>query len=86
MMIRFRPERSTLSASLKDERVFPSLDDMLLFILDAGRKRAAYTGTAPITQQDVSLVSCNPDNRLNLYRNERMIMIRRTFCVGYCGE
>lgn len=85
-MIRYRPNRLSLSASLKDEQVFPSLDDLLLHIYEKARRIALYIGTEPPVPSDFTVRACSDYNMLTGYRNECIILFRSSKCVGYCGE
>lgn len=85
-MIKYRPNRLTLSASLKDEQIFPSMDDLLSYIYEKARRIAVYVGSEPPATSDFTVSPFSDYNSLTGYRNERVIMFRSVECVGYCGE
>ena len=83
-MIKFAPVRSTPSASLKDEQLFDSLPDLILFITDRRRRLARYIGSSAscgsIVLEDLHL----DDPRIG-WKSVRKICVG-SVCVGYCGE
>lgn len=85
-MIRYRPNRLSLSASLKDEQIFHSIDDLLLYIYEKAVRIALFIGSEPPVPSDFTVCAFSDYNLLTGYRNECVIMFRSTKCVGYCGE
>ena len=85
-MIRYRPQRSTLSASLKDEQVFSTLGEMLQYVFEKCISFSHYVGSEPPALRDLDIVSLPAGQRLCGYRNECMVVLRQSECVGYCGE
>lgn len=85
-MIRYRPCRGSLSASLKDEQTFNTLGEMFQYVLGRCAAFAAYVGSEPPALSDLSLVSLSGDNQLTGYHDECMIILRHDHCVGYCGQ
>lgn len=85
-MIRFRPSRGSLSASLKEEQIFSSLDELLDHMLEKFLVYTNYIGSNPPVLSDFDVVSLSGDNCFTGYHDECMITFRRVYCVGYCGE
>ncbi len=85
-MIRYRPQRSTLSASFKDEQIFNTLGEMLQYIFERCHSFAHYVGSEPPALSDLDIVSLPQGHPFCGYRNECMIILRQSECVGYCGE
>ena len=85
-MIRFRPYRSTLSSSYKDEKIFSTLGEMLQYVFDKHVAYLHYVGSKPPALSDLDIVMLSKDHRIIGYRNECKVIFRRDQCVGYCGE
>ena len=85
-MIRYRPSRSSLSASLKEELIFSSLDEVLQHVFNKCVSFSVFVGSPPPSFSDLAVVSLSGNNRLTGYQNERMITLRNVYCIGYCGE
>lgn len=85
-MIRYRPQRSTLSASFKDEQVFSTLGEMFQYIFERYSSFSRYVGSEPPSLCDLDIISLPAGQRLCEYRNECMVVVRQSECVGYCGE
>lgn len=85
-MIRFRPVRMSLSASVKEEQTFSTMEEMFHFLHDNAVRMARYTGTTLPAINDIviSLTAC--DNPVTGYKNERAVMLRNVRCIGFCGE
>ena len=84
-MIKFRPERKSLSDSIKEEQVFDSIEEMVSFIHERICRIYMYIGSPNPNASDIVIEREGPDNPLNAYRNERMISVYN-HCIGYCGE
>lgn len=94
-MIRFRPRRHTLTLSLKDELIFESMDDMILFVFDRWRRIVSFMGSNDPFRIDEILISeiQGDDPRIG-YKNVRRVCVSRMAdesfktpcCIGFCGE
>ena len=85
-MIKYRPVRWCLSASIKDEETFSTMEEMLHFIHDRERRFAVFVGSEPPAISDFTVSSPAADCPMTGYRNERVVLFRNINCVGYCGE
>lgn len=85
-MIRFRPQRCSLSASLKDELTFSTFGEMLQYIHGRCTAIASYVGKEPPALCDLDVVSLSGDNQLTGYHDECMILLRNDICIGFCGK
>ena len=86
-MIRYRPHRVTLNASLKDELLFSSADDMLSYISEHCQKIFNYIGSSkPFHPDDIMIDAAGVCNPMVGYQHEHRILIRRSrdVCIGYC--
>lgn len=81
-MIKFRPVRRSLSASIKDEETFCSVEEMLHFLRDRAGRIAAYIGSdLPV----ITISEADGDDRLTGYRSQRTVF-SNSICIGFCGE
>lgn len=85
-MIKFRPNRFSLSASVKEEQIFSSLEELIHYLYEYGLRMSLYIGAEPPAPSDYTVSALSSDNIQTGYRNERAIMFRSITCVGYCGE
>ena len=87
-MIRFRPARPSVTASLKDEHVFDTMEEMKDHIYSVWSRFYAYVGAAaPLRPDEILIGEARGDDALTGYRNVRQICISRADrCIGYCGE
>lgn len=85
-MIRYRPQRSTLSASFKEEQIFSTLGEMFQYLFERHYSYFHYIGSEPPSLRDFDIVFLPDGHRPFSYRNECMVTFRRSECVGYCGE
>ena len=84
-MIKYRPVRRTLSASIKEEQTFSTADDLIRFLFDRWTSVFAYCGSAPLTAEEIVIGETEGKNQQTGWTDERMIFVRDK-CVGYCGE
>ena len=91
-MIRYRPHRSSLSASLKEEQIFDSLDEMFSYLLGyCGRLVRFMSAGAPFMSFAISISEHGHPNPMVGYKKEHKVLISRTadkfhgvsFCIGY---
>ena len=91
-MIRYRPHRHTLTASLKDELIFATMAELFDYLFDSWGRVISYMGAEPFRPEEITingLGSCNP---LTGYKREHKVMVRRIadavfdppLCIGYC--
>lgn len=85
-MIRYRPHRATLTASLKDEELFSTQEEMLSSLSETVRRVLAFIG---IDRQDELIIGEEAvRNPFTGYDNERKVFVlctnRRPVCIGYC--
>lgn len=85
-MIRFRPSRISLSASVKEEQTFSSPEELIHYLYEYGLRMSRYIGAEPPVLSDYTVSALSVDNLQTGYRNERAVMFRSITCVGYCGE
>lgn len=92
-MIRYRPHRPTLAASLKDEEIFETLDEMLYYVFEVWSRVVSYMGAEePFCQDEIMINGCGRSNPMTGYRSEHKIMVSRMtdkirtvpICIGYC--
>lgn len=84
-MIKYRPQRFSLSASVKDEQLFDTLDQMKLFILNTSGRIALYIGKKPFLPDDILIGDITGDDPVVGWKNVRPVCLKNT-CIGYCGE
>ena len=91
-MIRFRPHRSTLSASLKDEMLFDSVEEMISYVFDLWCRTALFIGAHhPPSRDEIFISEDGRRNPLVGYMEENRVLIpslsgrmfRVPICVGY---
>ena len=85
-MIKYRPVRGSLSASIKEECTFSTMEEMFHFLYDKAVRIAMYTGSALPDMDDIIIGTEASDNNAIGYKSERTIMFKNTYCIGYCGE
>ena len=92
-MIRFRPNHVTLSASIKDEQIFSSMEDMLASVFDYWSRVVAFMGAAdPFRPEEITISDSSRPNPDVGYRNEHKVFVSRMadnvypspLCIGYC--
>ena len=76
-MIRYRPYRSSLSSSVKDEQIFSGTEELLSFILETWCRILSFT------RADIVIDTAAHPNPMVGYRSERRILIG-SLCIGYC--
>ena len=82
-MIKYRPVRRTLSASLKEEQIFATMDELMQFVEDRARRFFRFVGCERLPQ----IIIAEPDGddlRIG-WKNVQAIFVENK-CVGYCGE
>lgn len=89
-MIRFIPDRSSLSASLKEERVFDSLEELRDHLYDSLCRFCSFIGSSECPGLDQICISdVQGDDPLTGYKNVRTVTVSLhsvLHCVGLCGE
>ena len=87
-MIKYRPVRSSISASIKEEETFSTMEDMLHFLHDRWSRIYAFIGSVvPFQPEEILIGESEGYDQLTGYRNVRRIRVARTgHCIGYCGE
>lgn len=94
-MIRYRPAFPSLSASLKAEETFDTMDDMLRYVLDHWRLVFSFVGgTVPFQSDEITLGEVLGDDPRSGYLNMRRVFVTRMsdvvypspLCIGFCGE
>lgn len=86
-MIRYRPKRHTMTASLKDEEKFDSIQEMLDATFARLEKAMMYIGHEKTIRPDKLIIdSIGKSNPAVGYRDEHKIILRREkdLCIGYC--
>ena len=92
-MIRYRPNHSTLNASIKDEELFDSLDDMISFIHASWSRSVAYMGAKePFRPDEIIINGFGKFNPMTGYKSEHRVLVRRMtddvydvpMCIGFC--
>lgn len=91
-MIRYRPYRVTLSASIKDEQIFDTMEDLLSYVVDYwGRVIRFMGGKNPLEPGEIFIGDAGRRNPLTGYKNEHMVFASRMtdtaqrvpLCIGY---
>ena len=91
-MIRYRPHRSTISASLKDEQIFDSVEEMLSYVFDAWSRVVLFLGAEiPPSQDEILIGEDGCHNPLVGYVDEHKVFVPRLtdklhrvpLCIGY---
>jgi hypothetical protein len=87
-MIRYVPNHSTISLSLKDEQIFESVEEMLQYLFDSWSRVVAYIGDKrPLRREEITvskpLYNVPMFGLKNLYKVQNS---RLPFCAGYYGE
>lgn len=94
-MIKYRPQRGSLSLSLKEERIFDTVDDMKQHVFDEWRRACDFLGgKPPFTMDDIVIGEIIGDDSRIGWKNVRHVCIRRLLgelyrapqCIGWCGE
>ena len=94
-MIKYRPERSSISLSLKEEKLFDNMDDLRQFVYEHWRNVVSYMGANDAFKPDEIIIEDNiGDDPITGYRNVRRVCVKRLLnavyqtprCIGYCGE
>ena len=84
-MIRYRPLRQTLTASLKDEQIYDTLEAMTQDVFEHWRLIFSYIGADPLRPDQLVISSCSEDDPLIGWKNVRNVFVKNT-CIGFCGE
>ena len=82
-MIKYRPVRRTLSASLKEEQIFATMDELLQFIAEKSRLLFNFIGR-DATPQIIVTDPDGDDPRIG-WKKVQSIYVGHV-CVGFCGE
>lgn len=91
-MIRYRPHRRTLSASLKDELIFDSVDEMLSHVFNAWSRVVLFMGAQnPPTMDEIRIDESGRQNPMTGYMDEHKVFVTRMtdkvhsapLCIGY---
>ena len=93
-MIRFRPNVTPVSLSVRSEQCFESLDDLLLHLFHSWNSVLFYMGASrPLRPEEILVCDAHGDDPAG-YKNVRRICVTRLAdhvfaipqCIGYCGE
>lgn len=86
-MIRYRPQYSSISRSLKDEEIFESVEEMTAVLFDRWSRIFRFIESkSPFAIEDIEIgESIGYDNRTG-WHNVRPIRIKNRYGVGFCGE
>ena len=94
-MIKYRPQRGSLSSALKDEQIFNTMDDMKQYVYEEWRRACDFLGgKPPFKPEDIVIGEIlGDDNRIG-WKNVRHVCIKRLLgdvyktpqCIGWCGE
>lgn len=98
-MILYRPHRGSLSASIKDEQMFNSIEEMKQFIHDEWCRICNFIGNKePFSIDDIVVSEIIGDDPRIAWKNVRHVCVKRMWnenyiekystpqCIGYCGE
>lgn len=94
-MIRYRPAFPSLSASLKAEETFDTIEDMLCYVFEHWRRVVSFVGgSVPFRSDEIILGEVLGDDPFSGYRNMRRVFVTRMsdfvysspLCIGFCGE
>ena len=86
-MIRYRPEYTSISRSLKDEEVFDSLEEMTAVLFDRWSRIFRFIESkTPFSINDIEIEDSVGDDIRIGWKNVRHIRIRNRYGVGFCGE
>ena len=81
-MIKYRPVRRSISASIKEEVTFSTMEEMIHFLYERAHRLAGYLGTdLPV----ITIREAAGDDPLTGYRNQHVVF-SNSVCIGYCGE
>ena len=84
-MIKYVPIRFSISASVKDEQTFDTLDQMKLFLLNTAGRIALYIGKNAYIPSDIVICDSFGDDPYTGLKNVRPVLLKSR-CIGYCGE
>lgn len=92
-MIRYRPVRYSLTASLKDEELYETVGEMLACVFDSWQRIVLFMGsTRPFRAEEMMICGAGRPNPMTGYKDEHRILVRRMtdrdshkpICIGYC--
>ena len=81
-MIKYSPVRRTLSASIKEEQVFDTVEEMKQYIFDWWGRILVRR---PLKPEDIIIEESGSNDLRIGYKNRRTVFIRQS-AVGFCGE
>lgn len=84
-MIKYSPSRKTLSASLKEERLFCSIEDVKQDVFEHFCRIMDFVSSRPLRFDEVIVEDEIGDDSITGYRHVRFVTVRKTI-VGFCGE
>jgi len=76
-MIRYRPRRANLSAEVKDEQIFESLNEMFGYLFDHWNRIFSFIGSYPVNRSDILL-----DANYHVFMNRK----DKSVCIGVYEE
>lgn len=94
-MIRYRPNMDNIKYSLREEQIFDTVDDMLLYVFDHWSRVVSFMGARkPFRMEEIIISDLGRENALTGWKDEHMILVHRMkdnifplpICIGYCGE
>ena len=81
-MIKYSPVRETLSASIKEEQVFDTVEEMKQYIFDWWSRIIVRK---PLKPDDIRIEESGWNDFRIGYTNRRTVFIRQS-AIGFCGE
>ena len=92
-MIKYRPERKSLTASLKDELFFNTLAELMQYIYEDWRRVVAYMGGKPFRREEITIRNALDDPRA-AWNGTYPVCVTRMIdhihetplCIGYFRE
>lgn len=85
-MIKYSPVRETLSASIKEEQIFDSIEDMKQYIFSLWSRIIAYVGIRkPLAPDEIVFGESTGFDVFTGYRNTRNVFIRNK-AIGFFDE
>ena len=89
-MIKYRPNRNTLSLSIKEEQIFDTMEDLLHFVYEHLKRVFAFIESEePVFPEQIIVGDEGHDEPLIGWKNVRSISVIRFSSprtIGYCGE
>lgn len=85
-MIKFRPQWQPLSRSIKEEKIFDSMEDMKQYVFDCCQHFFSYVGNrSPFAIEDIEISEIIGNDDRTGWKNVRRIIVKDRG-IGFCGE